>query len=72
MKYDRNGNVVIDLSFRNLSPKQKKTIKYCLIGVLALAFVVILASTCWYTANCGPQRPLVRWPAATVRPGGQG
>ena len=23
-------------------------------------------------ANCGPQRPLVRWPAATVRPGGQG
>lgn len=30
MKYDRNGNVVIDLSFRNLSPKQKKTIKYCL------------------------------------------
>ena len=51
MKYDRNGNVVIDLSFRNLSPKQKKTIKYCLIGVLALAFVVILASTCWYTVN---------------------
>ena len=46
MKYDRNGNVVIDLSFRNLSPKQKKTIKYCLIGVLALAFVAILASTC--------------------------
>lgn len=51
MKYDRNGNVVIDLSFRNLSPKQKKTIKYCLIGVLALAFVAILASTCWYTVN---------------------
>ena len=25
-----------------------------------------------YNANCGPQRPLVRWPAATVRPGGQG
>lgn len=51
MKYDRNGNVVIDLSFRNLSPKQKKTIKYCLIGVFALAFVAILASTCWYTVN---------------------
>ena len=51
MKYDKNGNVIIDIPFKNLSPKQKKTIKYSIIGVLVLVCVIILASTCWYTVN---------------------
>lgn len=51
MKYDKNGNPVIDISFDKLSPKQKKTIKYAVIGVIALIFVIILGSTCWYTVN---------------------
>ncbi len=51
MKYDKNGNVVIDIPFKNMSPKQKKTVKYSVIGVLVLIFVIILASTCWYTVN---------------------
>ncbi len=51
MKYDKNGNVIIDVPFKNLSPKQKKTIKYCVIGVIALIFLLILGTTCFYTVN---------------------
>lgn len=51
MKVDKNGNVVIDMSFKDLSPKQKKRIKYAIIGVIALIFVIALSSTCWYTVN---------------------
>ena len=42
MKYDKNGNPVIDISFDKLTQKQKKTIKFAVIGVVALIFVIIL------------------------------
>ncbi|MBR3918912.1 MAG: FtsH protease activity modulator HflK [Clostridia bacterium] len=51
MKYDKNGNPVIDISFNKLTPKQLKTIKFVVIGVIALIFVVILCATSWYTVN---------------------
>lgn len=51
MKYDKNGRPIIDISLKKLTPKQKKMIKGIILGVIALVFVIILGSTCWYTVN---------------------
>lgn len=48
MKYDKNGNIVIDM---HLTPKQKKIVKFSIIGGIVLIFLIILGSTCWYTVN---------------------
>ena len=42
------------------------------MDTLLLYMAAFCAPAFSVSANCGPQRPLVRWPAATVRPGGQG
>ena len=51
MKYDKNGRPIIDISLKKLTPKQKKMIRVIILGVIALVFVIILGSTCWYTVN---------------------
>lgn len=51
MKYDKNGNVVVDIPFKNLSPKQKKMLKYSIIGIIVLIFLIVLGTTSWYTIN---------------------
>lgn len=51
MKYDKDGRPIIDISLKKLTPKQKKMIKGIVLGVIALVFVIILGSTCWYTVN---------------------
>lgn len=51
MKYDKNGRPIIDISLKKLTPKQKKMIRGIILGVIALVFVIILGSTCWYTVN---------------------
>lgn len=51
MKYDKDGRPIIDISLKKLTPKQKKMIKGIVLGVIALVFVIIFGSTCWYTVN---------------------
>ena len=51
MNYDKNGRPIIDISLKKLTPKQKKMIRGIILGVIALVFVIILGSTCWYTVN---------------------
>lgn len=51
MKYDKDGRPIIDISLKKLTPKQQKMIKGIVLGVIALVFVIILGSTCWYTVN---------------------
>lgn len=51
MKFDNNGNPIIDISFKKLTNAQKKLIRNIVIGVAIVIFVIILGSTCWYTVN---------------------
>lgn len=51
MKFDNNGNPVIDISLKKLTDSQKKLIRNIVIGAVIAVFVIILGSTCWYTVN---------------------
>ena len=51
MKFDKNGNPVIDISLKKLTNSQKKLIRNIIIGAVIAVFVIILGSTCWYTVN---------------------
>ncbi len=51
MRYNKDGGVIIDVPFKNITPKQKKIIKYSVIAVITVIFLSILSSTCWYTVN---------------------
>lgn len=42
---------VIENPFKNITPEQKKRIKFVLIFVVIAIIVVVISSTCWYTVE---------------------